>query len=168
AGGERSRFQNRDGRDTKRVAPGQPCVHLVRTDGDVERAAPVDLPVVVAARVAVDAGLRPEWEATVHLPAPHLDLQPCHARVAGPSTREEQQSAGKRDDLALRVAPAAGLPVQRAGVALLGTLDLAVAARFDLAARAAAVTRDGVAVVTLLTRIEVAIAAGRGRGGTRR
>src|SRR5262249_52386892 len=167
-GGERVRLQNRERRDLDRVATGEPRVHLVRTDRHVERAAPVDLPVVVATGVAVDAGLRPEWEPAAHLTARELDLPLRHARVAGLPTREEQQSAGKRDDLALRVAPAAGLPVQRAGVALLGTLDLAVAAGFYATARTAAVTRNRVAVVALLAGIQVAIAAGRGRRRTRR
>src|SRR5262249_56901241 len=168
AGGERIRLQDGDRRDLDRVAIGEPRVHLVRTDGHIEGAAPVDLPVVVAAGVAVDAGLRPEREAAAHLAVRELDLPLGHARVAGLPAREEQQATRERDHLALRVAPAAGLPILRAGVALLGTFDLAVAAGLYLAARAAAVARDGVAVVTLLAGIQVAVAADRGRCGTRR
>src|SRR5262249_32402166 len=89
-GSERVRLLNRERRDLNRVTIGEPRVHLIRTDRHVERTAPVDLPVVVAAGVAIDAGLRPEWEAAVHLAAGELDLPLRHARVAGLSTREEQ------------------------------------------------------------------------------
>src|SRR5262249_26759659 len=127
-----------------------------------------DLAAVGAPGVAADGGRRREGKPATHLAAGQLDLPLRHARVAGLPTREEQESARERDHVALRVAPAAGLPVQRAGIALLGTLHLAVAAGFDLTARAAAVTRDGVAVVTLLACIQIAVPAGGGGRGTGR
>src|SRR5262249_43442802 len=137
-------------------------------DRSLEDALAVGLAVLVAAGVAVDAGLRGQREAAADLAVGELDPPLGHARVAGAAAREEQESARERHRLAVRVAAAAGLPVLRAGVALLGALHLAIAAGFDLTGRVAPVTRDGVAVVALLARVQVAVAAGRARAGARR
>src|SRR5262249_32807005 len=151
---------DRDRLDLDRIAARNPCIRDVVADRRLEDALPVGLAVLVAAGVAVDARLRGQREAAADLAVGKLDPPLGHARVAGATAREEQESAGERHHLAVRVAPAAGLTVLRAGVALLGALHLAVAAGFDLTGRVAPVTRDRVAVVALFAGIQVAVAAG--------
>ena len=70
---------------------GKPRIGHVGADRRLEHALAVGGPVLIAARVAVDAGLRGQREAAAHRAVRELDLPFGHARVARAAAREEQE-----------------------------------------------------------------------------